>query len=34
MCAATAIGEEAEATRTRTFLLELDPVDHFGLERT
>src|SRR3989442_1655803 len=25
MCAATAIGEEAEATRTRQFLLDLDP---------
>ena len=33
MCAATAIGEEAEATRTRQFLLELDPVNHFGVER-
>jgi hypothetical protein len=33
MCAATAIGEEAEATRTRQFLLELDPANHFGVER-
>ena len=32
MCAATTIGEEAEATRTRQFLLELDPANHFGLE--
>jgi hypothetical protein len=32
MCAATAIGEEAEATRTRQFLLELDPSNHFELE--
>ncbi len=33
MCAATAIGEEAEITRTRQFLLELDPANHFGVER-
>ena len=32
MCAATAIGEEAEVTRIRQFLLELDPSNHFGLE--
>jgi len=32
MCAATTIGEAAEATRTRQFLLELDPANHFGLE--
>ena len=32
MSAATAIGEEAEVTRTRQFLLELDPSNHFGLE--
>src|SRR5215475_14225653 len=32
MYAATTIGEEAEATRTRQFLLELDPSNHFGLE--
>ena len=32
MCAATTIGEEAEATRTRQFLLDLDPANHFGLE--
>jgi hypothetical protein len=29
MLAATAIGEQAEATRTRNFLLDLDPSDHF-----
>ena len=33
MCAATAIGEEAEVTRIRQFLLDLDPSNHFGLER-
>ena len=33
MCAATAIGEEAEVTRIHQFLLELDPSNHFGLER-
>ena len=33
MCAATAIGEEEEVTRTRQFLLELDPANHFGVER-
>jgi len=33
MGAATAIGEEAEITRTRQFLLELDPANHFGVER-
>lgn len=33
MCAATTIGEEAESTRTRQFLLEMDPANHFGLER-
>lgn len=33
LCAATAIGEEAEVTRTRQFLLDLDPENHFGLER-
>jgi hypothetical protein len=33
MCAATAIGEEAEAVRTHGFLLELDPADHFALGR-
>ena len=32
MCAVTAIGEEAEITRTRQFLLELDPSNHFGVE--
>ena len=31
MCAATAIGEEAEITRIQQFLLELDPSNHFGL---
>jgi hypothetical protein len=33
MCAATAINEASEATRTRQFLLELDPSNHFGLTR-
>src|SRR4029450_1947611 len=33
MCAATAIGEAAEATRIQQFLLELDPSNHFELER-
>ena len=33
MQAATAIGEETEAGRTRHFLLDLDPADHFALER-
>ena len=33
MCAATAIGEEAEVMRIHQFLLELDPSNHFGLER-
>jgi len=33
MLAASEIGEESEATRTRTFLLDLDPADHFGLEQ-
>src|SRR5215468_10347618 len=28
MCAATVIGEEAEAIRTRQFLLDLDPANH------
>src|SRR5919109_2279940 len=32
MCAATAIGEEAEAVRTRNFLLDLDPANHFEIE--
>ena len=32
MCAATTIDEAAEATRTRQFLLDLDPSNHFGLE--
>jgi hypothetical protein len=31
--AATTIGEEAEAVRTRGLLLELDPADHFALGR-
>jgi hypothetical protein len=31
MCAAEAIGEEAEVTRIREFLLQLDPANHFGL---
>lgn len=34
MCAATTIGEEAEATRTRQFLLDLEPSNHFGVERS
>jgi hypothetical protein len=33
MRAATAIGEEAEARRTRAFLLDLDPADHFAVQR-
>ena len=33
MSAATAIHEEAEATRTRQFLLDLEPSNYFGLER-
>lgn len=33
MLAASEIGEESEATRTRTFLLGLDPTNHFGLEQ-
>jgi uncharacterized protein DUF3151 len=33
MCAATAIGEEAEVARIHQFLLELDSSNHFGLER-
>jgi Protein of unknown function (DUF3151) len=33
LCAATAIGEDAEVTRIHQFLLELDPSNHFGLER-
>jgi hypothetical protein len=31
MSAATTIGEASEATRTRQFLLDLDPSNHFGL---
>src|SRR5438067_636360 len=31
MCAATAINEAAEATRTRQLLLDLDPSNHFAL---
>jgi hypothetical protein len=31
MCAATAIGEASEATRTRQFLLDLDAANHFGI---
>lgn len=31
MAAATTIGEEAEAVRTRQFLLELDPANHFAV---
>jgi hypothetical protein len=31
MRAATAIGEEAEAVRTRNFLLDLDPANHFEI---
>lgn len=33
MRAATAIGEDTEATRTRHFLLDLDPTNHFELRR-
>lgn len=33
MCAAKAIDEAAEMTRIHQFLLELDPSNHFGLER-
>ena len=33
MCAARSIGEAAEVTRIHQFLLELDPSNHFGLER-
>jgi hypothetical protein len=33
MCAARAIGEAAEVRRIHQFLLELDPSNHFGLER-
>jgi hypothetical protein len=33
MCAAQAIGEDTEATRTRQFLLDLDPTNHFALHR-
>jgi hypothetical protein len=33
MRAATAIGEVPEATRTRDFLLDLDPTNHFALRR-
>jgi hypothetical protein len=33
MCAARAIGEVAEVRRIHQFLLELDPSNHFGLER-
>jgi hypothetical protein len=33
MRAATAVGETEEATRCRDFLLDLDPTNHFGLER-
>lgn len=33
MLAATEIGEESEAVRTRQFLLDLDPANHFELER-
>jgi len=32
MCAATTIDEQAEATRTRQFLLDMDPSNHFALE--
>ena len=32
MGAATTIGEAAEVTRTRQFLLEMDPANHFGVE--
>ena len=33
MQAASTINEEAEATRTRQFLFDLDPGNHFGVER-
>jgi Protein of unknown function (DUF3151) len=33
MRAALAIGEDAEATRTRHFLLDLEPTNHFELHR-
>ena len=33
MCAARTIGEAAEVTRIHQFLLELDPSNHFRLER-
>jgi hypothetical protein len=33
MCAARALGEESEVVRSRHFLLELDPANHFGLEQ-
>jgi hypothetical protein len=33
MRAATVIGEDAEAARTRDFLLDLDPTNHFALTR-
>jgi Protein of unknown function (DUF3151) len=33
MRAAVAIGEDSEAVRTRDFLLDLDPTNHFGLRR-
>jgi hypothetical protein len=33
MRAALSIGEDAEATRTRHFLLDLDPTNHFELRR-
>ena len=33
MRAAMAIGEDAEATRTRHFLLDLEPTNHFELHR-
>jgi hypothetical protein len=32
MCAATTIDEVGEAARTRQFLLDMDPSNHFGLE--
>lgn len=34
MLAATEIGETSEAVRIRAFLLDLDPSNHFGLERS
>ncbi|MGE3538443.1 MAG: DUF3151 family protein [Candidatus Tectimicrobiota bacterium] len=34
MQAATAIHEDAEATRTRQFLLDLDPANHFAVPRS